>query len=92
MKISKSEPAERPATVDLSLAELFALAKYHLRETKAISRRFSAEALIVSTNPLPQGRTLKAMRDATLEQITAHGTRAAQLLDLVKAAYIKPKA
>jgi hypothetical protein len=85
MKISKIEPAERPLTLALSSAEVIAVARYHLRETKAVTRRFSHEAMVVSQSPLPQGRTLKAMRDQTLDQVTAHGRRASALLDLVKA-------
>ena len=45
MKIGCAEPAERPYTVALSGAEVVALVKYHVGQSKRITRVFGQEAM-----------------------------------------------
>jgi hypothetical protein len=84
IKISKQEPATRPVTIDLSVAEIIALVEYHMREAKASTRRFGTAAMQLNANPLPQGRKLKLLHDACTANVNAHQTRARGILALAQ--------
>jgi len=59
IKISKQEPANRPVHLDLSVAEVIALVDYHMRESKAITRRFGSAAMQLNAEPAAAGPEAK---------------------------------
>lgn len=85
LKISKQEPAERAFFIALSRAEVIVLANYHIKESKAVVRRYGqAFSAAIMHRPLST-REQASLSQVAERQMSAHTQRAKGLLSLVKA-------
>ncbi len=84
-KISSLEPAERPYTVALSDAEVFALIKHHVAMTKRVTKIVGNKLLVLSAkSPLPQRRDSNALIEEGRKMVEAHLARAKGLQSFIK--------
>lgn len=74
--ISLSEPAERPVSIALSLAELHALVLHHKRQIKRVSN-------VTGKIVIQERRHLKSVLKAAEEQVQAHAARGKGLVTLL---------
>lgn len=84
IKIDKREPADRPLMIALSVAEVIALANYHVSEAKLRTRRFGKAAMELSASPLPKTRALRDLHAACGTEVAAHHQRARGILALAQ--------
>lgn len=84
IKSTAAEPAERAFTVALSAAELIAVIKWHSTQAARIPKALGQASLeLQAASPLPSGRRLRELHDIAKEQLTAHATRARELMALL---------
>lgn len=89
LKLDKREPAARPVTLDLSVAEIIALANYHMREAKAISTRFGSDAMKLSAKLMSQARKISALHAECAAQVEAHQQRARGIISIAQSVCVK---
>lgn len=69
--------------------KIIALADYHMREAKAISKRFGSEAMKLSANLMPQTRKLTVLHVECVKQVEAHQQRAKGILSVAQSVCVK---
>ena len=85
IKFSQQEPAERPYTVPLSVAEIAALANWHVGVCRAIPKRLGkAQMELQSKSILGSPRQMKQLLDTAKEQLRAHSARTEELMAILK--------